>query len=103
MMLPKRAPYRNKAIRDAARGEQCTMNSPACNYDPSTVVFCHSNYGLHGKGSGQKADDVFGFFGCAECHRWYDTGPASKVEKLEAFFYAWSRTLRRLIDMGVLR
>lgn len=99
----KTPPYRNKAIRDAAMGEECTMNSPMCNHDPKTTVFCHSNYGIHGKGRGRKADDLFGFFGCGGCNYWYDDSTASREEKRDAFFYAWSKTLMRLIQLGILR
>ncbi len=100
-MLAKRTPYRNPKIRNAANGEQCTLNGPHCNYSAETVVFCHLNESYAGKGGSQKADDIAGFFGCAECHRDYDTG------KLEAAdFYvlrAMYRTLRRLLDRGILR
>ncbi|KKK97619.1 hypothetical protein LCGC14_2650980, partial [marine sediment metagenome] len=71
-MLEKRIPYRNKKILQAAKGEACTMNAPGCNCDSDTVVFCHINQSYAGKGTGQKADDYAGFFGCSACHYLYD-------------------------------
>lgn len=100
-MLAKRLPYRNQKIRDAAKGEECTMNSPWCNYDATTVVFCHLNESYAGKGGSQKADDIAGFFGCSECHRIYDAG---KLEAPEFYVLrAYYRTLRRLLDRGILK
>lgn len=99
----KREPYRNKKILQSARGQECTMNSPNCNHDPSTVVFCHSNYQSDGKGAGVKADDCFGFFGCSGCHHWYDELYWNKEEKFEYFHRAMKRTWRKLLDMEVLK
>lgn len=98
----KRHPYRNAAILKAAEGEECTMNSPWCNYNPETVVFCHGNYGFAGKGLGQKADDCCGFFGCSDCHEWYDTNQGSQEGRHLAFLRAYYRTIRRLLDKGTL-
>ena len=98
--LQKRKPYRNKKIRDAARGEDCTMESPFCNYDSVTTVFCHLNESYAGKGISQKADDI-GFFGCSACHTAYD----QKKLHDEHFWVlrAVYRTLRRLLDKGILK
>ena len=102
MNLQKRTPYRNKAILKSAEEEECTMESPWCNHDPETVVFCHLNYQLAGKGIGQKADDYAGFYGCSDCHTWYDEHIDSQI--VETFsFYAVLRTWRRLLDKGVLK
>jgi hypothetical protein len=60
-------------IRKSARGEDCTINLPGvCNYNPETVVWCHSNRYEHGKGMGLKAKDEHGAYGCSECHATYD-------------------------------
>ena len=110
MQDEKRVPYRNKKILQAARGEECTINSPVCNYDPSTVVACHSNSQEDGKGMGQKADDCFVAFGCSACHKWLDENVwynsdnrLDLMEKAEYFHRAMKKTLRRLLDMGVLK
>lgn len=98
-----RGNYRNQAILDAANGEECTMGSPMCNGDSRTVSACHSDEQVHGKGRGIKAHDIFIFFGCSDCHRWYGSSEIPRSEKREAFHYAHARTIDRLIAKGVLR
>ncbi|MCG8429567.1 MAG: DUF1364 domain-containing protein [Candidatus Omnitrophica bacterium] len=112
----KRKPYRNSKILAAAEGQMCTMQSPFCNFDPATTVFCHSNRSEDGKGVGQKADDCFGFFGCSDCHAWYDgtqsyrfTANMRRIYGTEFhmkqlyFNLAMKRTWRILLDEGVLK
>lgn len=98
--FPKRAAYRNAKLLTAARGEACTMESDVCNGDRETTVFCHLNESFAGKAWGQKADDCAGFFGCAACHAAYDTG---EIDDPWMVLRAYYRTLRRLLDKGVLR
>jgi len=95
--------YRNQAIIDAAKGEPCTMYSPLCNGDPATVVACHSDELVHGKGRGIKAHDLFVFFGCSGCHQWYGSSDVPRHEKREAFHYAHARTINRLIEKGIIK
>ena len=95
--------YRNKKILKAAQDEDCTMNSPACNGDRATVVAAHSNMQCHGKGRGLKSHDCFVAFICYGCHSWYDQGPATKEDKEWFFWRAFSRTLLRLLQTGVLK
>ena len=102
--LAKTAYVRSAKIRQSARGESCTMNSPQCNYNPETVVWCHSNFGEHGKGYGIKAHDMFGFYGCSACHYWLDIGTtASAEEKRFRFSLAHARSLLRLIEKGIVK
>lgn len=102
MMLPKAKPIRSKKLRRSANGEQCTMFSPWCNGNSATTVWCHSNMGMHGKGRGRKADDLFGFYGCSGCNAWYDSSEASREEKAAYFFPAHARSLLLLCDKGLL-
>jgi len=106
--LSKREPYRNKKILAAAKGEECTLNSPVCNYDSRTTVFCHLNEEFAGKGGSQKADDHAGFFGCGTCHDLYDgrTQDSLSIWNTSEDFYvlrAVVRTTRRLLDKGILK
>lgn len=56
-------------IRQSARGEDCTLMIPGvCNWQPETVVLCHSNRLHDGKGMGLKAPDTEACYGCAACH-----------------------------------
>jgi hypothetical protein len=57
---------------------------------------------IHGKGTGIKAVDWFGFFGCSGCNSWYDDGPATKAAKEDYFFIAHSRTVMGLLKRGVV-
>lgn len=99
----RRQPYRNKKMLAAAKGQDCALETEWCNHDPATVVACHSNWQEDGKGMGQKADDFCIADGCSGCHRWLDEGPASEQEKREVFHRGMKRTLRRRLDMGVLK
>ena len=100
---------RIKKIRDSARGQDCTVNSPWCNYSPETVVLAH--YGEPGeKGMGIKPDDTSGVYACSSCHDWLDGRvPHSSVDAGDAHDkeYYWFRAMRRtwalLITNGVLK
>lgn len=93
-MLEKRKPIRSKAIRDAANGESCCV----CGRNDGTTVFCHLNESWAGKGMGQKADDIAGFFGCHDCHRKYDAMGGTGITELRAMY----RTIRRLWELGII-
>jgi len=66
------------------------------------VVACHSNSAEDGKGMGQKADDCFVAFGCSACHQWLDEGGDPT---LRFFYFHWGmkKTLRRLLDLKILK
>ncbi len=94
--------YRNQKILDSAEGENCTMFSPWCNNDPRKTVFCHSNMQIHGRGAYHKSWDIFGFYGCSGCHDWYDKGGAPKADQESYFWPAMSRTIKRIIEKGII-
>ena len=95
--------YRNKKITQSAQGRVCTLRIPGvCNNDSSTVVWCHSNLIRHGKGTGIKAHDVFGCYGCSACHAWLDSGPAPREEKEAMFMLAFEISLLILVLSGIL-
>jgi hypothetical protein len=95
-------PIRSKKIMQAARGEECTVRSPTCNYDPETTVAAHSNMREHGKAMGRKADDLFVAFACSDCHRWIDEGPGDRFERDQAWREGHDKTLYRLYALGIL-
>lgn len=99
MNIEKRKPIRSKAIRNAARGEACTV----CGRNDGTTVFCHLNESWAGKGISQKADDIAGFFGCYNCHIGYD-GYVEGNYKIDWFDIARAmyRTWRRLYELGII-
>jgi hypothetical protein len=102
--LTKRRPIRSKAITQAADGEACTI----CGIQDGTVVFCHLDELFAGKGTGQKADDIAGFFGCRDCHALYGGHKDSVILKTHLVVTDWEvlralyRTWVRLIDKGVI-
>lgn len=55
-------------LRDAARGQQCTVRIPGiCNGNPETTVLAH--YRLAGTcGMGMKPIDLAGAHCCSDCH-----------------------------------
>lgn len=99
--------WESKKLRDSAKGRDCTMVSPWCNGDASSVVWCHSNHSEHGKGIGVKAHDIFGFYGCGACHVWYDTlskqQGISNEERRHWFQKAHDKSLLIIVTEGVLK
>jgi len=95
-------------ITRSARGEQCTIRLPGiCNYDPSTVVWAHSNRSADGKGIGYKASDEAGAYACYACHCVYDRQrPRPKGMTLEyvesKFTLAMEESKQILIGKGLL-
>ena len=54
-------------LRTAAKGENCEIRSPICNYDPQTTVLAH--YRLVGiSGIGLKSPDLIAAHACSDCH-----------------------------------
>lgn len=85
---PKTVAQRNRRLRALARGQQCLLLVPGiCTNDSTTVVCCHSNLAIHGKGERRRADDHYSAWGCAACHFWLDQGTAPAARK-EAVFMA---------------
>ena len=101
-VIQKHKPIRMKKIRDSARGQDCTVQSPFCNGDTETVVFAH--YGEAGeKGVGLKAGDEAGFYACYDCHTLIDQHKMSKIDELWYCFRACRRTWRSMLDSEILK
>ena len=95
MLIPKKKPFRSKKIRESARGEQCTIRSPLCNFDAETTIWAHSNSLSDGKGMGIKADDRVGAYCCSGCHRWLDEGFAKR--EVKDSYFKKGRDISRII------
>ncbi len=96
-----------KKLRQSAKGRACTMNSPWCNGNPETTIWCHSNHEEHGKSMGGKSHDIFGFYGCSDCHQWYDIasrqqGFSNEVRR-DWFRKAFERSLLIVVTEGILK
>lgn len=95
--------YRNPKITKSAQGRECTFQIPGvCNHDSNTTVWVHSDQIRHGKGGGIKAHDIFGAYGCSDCHAWYGEGKAGRDEKRDAFQLAHEKSLLILLRSGVI-
>lgn len=107
MSILKRKPYRNQKIRDAARGEACTLQFNGCRNEMDTVVACHNPDS--DAGMGQKGDDFEVAFGCRFCHdlldcRTYpDSGGMLDHLRREHFHRGMIKTLRILFERGILK
>lgn len=102
-MIEKQAAIRSNAIRNAARGQPCTLRLPGCDGGGETTVLAHLPYG--NRGIGRKANDLHGAFCCRVCHDQLD-GRAllavSREELLEAIIRAHGETLDFLARRGIL-
>lgn len=87
-------------IRASARGEQCTLRFPCCNFNPETTAWCHSNSARDGKGMGIKARDVEGAYGCSACHAFLDGGYAGKMPRDQVDL---NFNVARLLSQAILR
>ena len=87
----------SKAIRQSAKGEECTINLPGCNHDTATTVFCHMRY-FTWAGMGQKPPDILGFYACSNCHAEQERGNAGFDDLLRAL----GKTLLRLLAKGLI-
>lgn len=68
----------SKKIRNAARGQSCTLRLSECNFNPETTVLAHLPNGF--KGMGMKGLDTVAVFACSSCHdeidgRVHNVGP----------------------------
>lgn len=105
LMFPKDDMVRIERLTRTARDQQCTlMFNHGAGHDKATTVWCHSNESRHGKGKSQKAHDVFGAWGCANCHSILDQGKQmSRPEKERAFANAMRETRFQLFVKGLIK
>lgn len=103
-MALKRLRIESKKIRDAARGEDCTLNiAGVCNYDSSTVVLTHLPDESHGMA--HKSDDISACFSCSSCHDVIDRRTVNETFEQDREWYlrrGMVRTWRRLIEMQIV-
>ena len=85
-------------ITKSAKNETCSLRvSSNCSHDEEgKVVLCHlnSNY----RGVGIKSPDIFGVYGCYECHQLLDASKVSHEDQLRAL----QETQMKLVDKGLL-
>lgn len=88
----------SKQIRDAAKGQDCTLRLTGCSYDPDRTVGAHVPCGQNGMG--MKSPDTMIIFADDCCHSLID-GPR-RNEFLPDIFRALTETHFILIDRGLL-
>ena len=102
-MSMRAIPIRSEKIRNAARGEECTLQIYGCCVGGTeTTVLAH----IHDEtfGAGRKADDISAVFACAGCHDEID-GRSRKTRGADLTWYklrALQRTIRRLHERKVI-
>lgn len=98
---PPKTVYRNQALLDLAKGEECLLRVPRyCQGGTETTVACHSNRTRDGKGKGIKAHDWAIAFGCVACHFFIDQSTAPREMKLSYFIPGLRLTRLRIIALG---
>ena len=85
-------------VTKSAKNEACSLRvSSNCSHDEEgKVVLCHlnSNY----RGVGIKSPDIFGVYGCYECHQLLDASKVSHEDQLRAL----QETQMKLVNKGLL-
>lgn len=104
MPFLKEPKFESKKIRQAAKGQTCTLNVPGvCRQDKSTVVLCHLS--TRRKGTGNKSPDLVAVDGCNRCHDWLD-GRAfrgiAEQERDTIILKALKETLMRRINQNLI-
>ena len=103
----KTKPVRSKKLRDAARGEACTIGLPCCDGGGETSVLAHLPDESHG--ISRKSDDISACIGCDPCHAVIDgrdrnSDSAREFQEHREFYMrrAQTRTWRRLYELGLI-
>jgi hypothetical protein len=92
--------FRSRKLLDACRLLPCA----ACGAEDGTVVAAHGNSYADGKGRSLKSSDAAVAALCYRCHAEMDSGKSmSREERREMFLTAHIKTLRSLIERGILR
>lgn len=88
--------YRDPDLLKLAKGEKCLLQiSDHCMGDQGdTTVAAHSNFMMHGKAKGLKAEDCYSVWACYYCHSVFDHGDVfTREEKANLFYEALLRQI----------
>lgn len=106
-VAPKIDGRKVQAIRDSARGEECTVRIPGvCTFDAEKTIWSHAPFGAAGKGRGIKAIDLAGAYCCTACDAVIDgqaplpPGLTRQQAELD-WFHGHMRSLVRLMQKGL--
>lgn len=105
MPFLKENTFESKKIRDAARGQTCTLNVPGvCRQERETVVLCHLP--TRRKGMGNKSPDLVAVDACHRCHDWLDGRNhrgVAEPEREGIILNALKNTLIRRINQNLIQ
>lgn len=93
----------HKPARENARGKECTLRLPCCNFDTDTTVLSHIRL-FGAAGVAEKPDDWFAVFACSACHDALDLrggGMTSGLWGFEDVLRALRLTLKQQFNDGV--
>lgn len=100
----KQAALRSNKLRNASKGQQCSIQIlGVCNFNPDTVVLAHLPSPTHG--IAYKSDDIWAIDCCSNCHDVIDGrvpfewGPG---EKERYFLTALHATLMRRVKDRII-
>ena len=95
---------KSTALRESARGEQCTVQIVGiCNGDTETTVLAHLPD--ESGGMGRKSDDISVCYSCSSCHDAIDRRVKSISLECDREWYlrrAMIRTWRRMVETGLI-
>ena len=105
--IPKTPERRSQAIRDSARGEECTVRIVgACTHDESMTIWSHAPLQAADKGGAIKSLDLCGAYCCTACDAVIDgqrslPPGASRTSVLNDWFNGHMRSLVKLRQKGL--
>lgn len=97
----KSPPLVSPVLRNAARGERCTLRLHGCNGDWSTTVLAHLRF-FGWAGVAQKPSDTLAVFACSACHDAIDgRGRVGGAQwEFEDLLRALGETIERQRELG---
>ncbi len=90
----------SKAVRDSAKGEECTLRLSGCLDGGETTVLAHLP-GTGMKGFGMKVPDICACYACQNCHDIID-GRTSGEWDYRDVVRAMSETLVKLVEKRIV-
>lgn len=91
---------KSQKLRDFARGRDCSVRAPGCQFSPETTVLAHLPCGH--KGVGMKGPDTVAVLACVSCHDLIDGRRQGEQPSTREILRAIAETHEQMIDAGVL-
>ena len=91
----------SQAVRDSARGEDCTLRLDCCNGNTETTVLAHIR-AFGWAGMAQKPPDFLAVYACSACHDALDRRAKDAEWGWDDVLRALGETLMRLHAKGLL-